>query len=375
MNDKDTKYLDTVEILRALGNPVRKAIVTSLASSHKPLKFSELMQASGLDPNFDTGHFGYHLSELMKRGVLAKKNHKYQLSKYGLKLSKILDTVQRERSSLLEEPKKESEEKMNEGFYSEFWQKHWLPSMVAGWSRAESVATSICRILSENGITEGKVLDLCCGTGRLSIWLAKKGFRTVGLDISTLYLEEATKKANEHGVESKVKLFLGDVREVDEVVRSESPFDCVISFRNSIGYWGDKTDEMIFTKARRITRKGGILIIGECDHLGQLMLNFDKRRVNEYENAIVTSEASMDYITNTFKSNIKYYTKEGDVLKYFDSFKYQVRMYSVCELASLLEKVGWKVYKAYENIETLQPFSHRAIFKGNKSMNIVAKAV
>ncbi len=66
MNHKNMKNLDTVEILKVLGNPVRKAIVTSLASRHESLKFSDLMQASGLDPSFDTGHFGCHLSELMK---------------------------------------------------------------------------------------------------------------------------------------------------------------------------------------------------------------------------------------------------------------------------------------------------------------------
>ena len=49
-------------------------------------------------------------------------------------------------------------------------------------------------------------------------------------------------------------------------------------------------------------------------------------------------------------------------------------MYTVCEPSSLLERAGWKVIRAYENIETLEPFTHKAIFKGNRSMNIVAKA-
>lgn len=208
----------------------------------------------------------------------------------------------------------------------------------------------------------------------MSTWLAKKGFTAVGLDISSLYLEHAKKRACEYCVESKVKFLLGDMRNVDEVVRLESPFDCVLSFRNSLGFWGDKTDEMIFTEVRRMTKKGGILIIGECDHLGQFMLNFDKTRVYESENAIMISEASMDYISNMFTAIFKYYTKEGDVLKYRHSFNYQARIYSVSELSSLLERAGWKVTNVYESIEDLQPFTHRAIFKGTTSMNIVAKA-
>jgi hypothetical protein len=104
------------------------------------------------------------------------------------------------------------------------------------------------------------------------------------------------------------------------------------------------------------------------------MLNFDKTRVYESENAVMISEANMDYISNMFTAVFKYYTKNGDVLKYRDSFNYQARIYSVSELSSLLERAGWKVTKAYESIEDLQPFTHKAIFKGTTSMNIVAKA-
>ena len=263
---------------------------------------------------------------------------------------------------------------MNEAFRSEIWQEFWLPSM-AEWSRAESSAESICKIFSEHGIASGKVLDLCCGTGRLSIWLAKNGFKAVGLDISQIYLEEARRRANEFGVESKVKFVLGDMKNVDKVVGLESPFDCVLSFLNSLGFWGEKADEMIFAKVRRMTEKGGILIVGECDHIGQLMLNFDKTRVYEHEDAVMISEASMDYISNMFTAVFKYYAKEGDVLKYRDSFNYQARIYSVSELSSLLERAGWKVTAAYESIEDLQPFTDRAIFKGTASMNIVARAI
>jgi SAM-dependent methyltransferase len=200
-------------------------------------------------------------------------------------------------------------------------------------------------------------------------------FTTVGLDISSLYLEEAKKRAHEEGVESKVKFFLGDMRNVDEVVGLESPFDCILNFRNSLGFWGDKADEMIFMKVRRMTKKGGVLIIGECDHLGQLMLNFDKTRIYESENSMMISEASMDYISNMFAAIFKHYTKEGNALKYRDSFKYQARIYTVSELSSLLQRAGWKVTEAYEDIKDMQPFTHEAIFKGSTSMTVVAEAI
>jgi hypothetical protein len=62
-------------------------------------------------------------------------------------------------------------------------------------------------------------------------------------------------------------------------------------------------------------------------------------------------------------------------LKYRDSFNHQARVYTVSELSSLLQRAGWDVTKAYESIDDLQPFTHRAILKGATSMTVVAKAV
>ena len=97
-----------------------------------------------------------------------------------------------------------SESKTNEAFRSELWQRFWLregdryhPAETAEWSEAESSVEGMCRIFAEHGITGGKVLDLCCGTGRLSTWLAKKEFMSVGLDIPSLYLRDAEKRARE----------------------------------------------------------------------------------------------------------------------------------------------------------------------------------
>lgn len=114
--ETDLQPMGTVEILQTLGNPVRKSIVIALASRHTSLRFSELMEASGLDPNFDTGQFWYHLSDLMKRGIIIKDEDCYGLSQFGFKLSKILDTVERECSFLLKEKKQGGARKMENNF-------------------------------------------------------------------------------------------------------------------------------------------------------------------------------------------------------------------------------------------------------------------
>jgi len=108
----DVQTTETVDILQTLANPVRKSVIAALGSKHEPLRFSELMEASGMDPNFDSGQFWYHLSELTKKGIIAKDGERYGLTQFGFKLSKILDTLERECSFLLKERNKGSSGKL-----------------------------------------------------------------------------------------------------------------------------------------------------------------------------------------------------------------------------------------------------------------------
>ena len=55
------------------------------------------------------------------------------------------------------------------------------------------------------------VLDLGCGTGSLSVLLAKQGHEVTGVDLSARMLEQAEAKAVHHGVQ--VRFLLGDACE------------------------------------------------------------------------------------------------------------------------------------------------------------------
>jgi len=59
---------------------------------------------------------------------------------------------------------------------------------------------------------KGKVLELACGTGRITIPLAQAGVDVTGLDLSAEMLERARKKAQESGVGDRLRLLQGDMR-------------------------------------------------------------------------------------------------------------------------------------------------------------------
>lgn len=52
----------------------------------------------------------------------------------------------------------------------------------------------LVQLIQKGLISKGKALDLCCGAGTNSIYLAKKGFQVTATDISSLALQYACEK-------------------------------------------------------------------------------------------------------------------------------------------------------------------------------------
>ncbi len=56
--------------------------------------------------------------------------------------------------------------------------------------------------LEEAGLVEGPVLDVGCGTGELSLFLAQRGHAVLGVDVSPLAIEKARDKARWRRIEA-----------------------------------------------------------------------------------------------------------------------------------------------------------------------------
>jgi 2-polyprenyl-3-methyl-5-hydroxy-6-metoxy-1,4-benzoquinol methylase len=77
---------------------------------------------------------------------------------------------------------------------------------------------------------QGPILDLACGTGRLTIPLAADGHRVVGVDASAAMLSEAHAKASAETL--KVEFVRGDIR----TVKLKQRFALVIVGCNSLAH-------------------------------------------------------------------------------------------------------------------------------------------
>jgi len=223
------------------------------------------------------------------------------------------------------------------------------------WEVAQKEAEGIAKLLSKHGVEKGRILDLMCGNGRIAINLAKMGYDVVGVDFSQVYIEDAKKRAVEHGVGGRTRFVCGDVRELDKLLKDEAPFDGVVNVWTAIGYFDEETDEGIFRKAAMLSREGAVLVIASTASRDFILKRFSPRTFEEFGDLVVISENKFDAFRSRLKSVWKFYAKEGKNLKYIDETEMNLRLYSVHELYSLLKKAGWVIKETYKSIATLEP--------------------
>ena len=62
---------------------------------------------------------------------------------------------------------------------------------------------------------EARILELCCGTGRLTLPIAKDGYNISGVDYTASMLEQAKLKAVKSGLD--IEFIQADIRDLDSV--------------------------------------------------------------------------------------------------------------------------------------------------------------
>ena len=117
------------------------------------------------------------------------------------------------------------------------------------------VAELLPRVLGKLHVKPRHVLDLPCGEGTFAVKMAKRGYRTTGVDRSSAMLELARRKAREAHV--NVRFIESDMRSL----RFHEEFDLVTSWYDSLNYlllWDDL--KKTFAGVFRSLRPGGSFI-------------------------------------------------------------------------------------------------------------------
>jgi D-alanine-D-alanine ligase len=106
-----------------------------------------------------------------------------------------------------------------------------------------------------------KILDLCCGQGRHTLELARRGYNAEGLDQSHYLIQRARSTAKREGLQ--VRFREGDARRLP--YRTDT-YDVVLVLGNSFGYFDSVEEDLrILTELRRILKPWGRVLLDVAD--------------------------------------------------------------------------------------------------------------
>ena len=198
-------------------------------------------------------------------------------------------------------------------------------------------------LLKEQGVSEGLLLDLGCGTGSLTELLAKSGYDMIGVDNSEEMLELALEKKEKSG--SDILYLCQDMREFElygTVAAVVSICDCM----NYILEPEDLTE--VFRLVNNYLDPGGVFI-------------FDLNTEYKYREIMGDSTIAEDRDDSSFiwdnqyeeeeKINIYdlsiFVREEGDLFRKYHETHYQ-RAYSLEEVKRAISEAGMEFVAVYD---------------------------
>lgn len=81
------------------------------------------------------------------------------------------------------------------------WNDHYRDGNLP-WDTGEP-SSELQSVLSLNAIQPCRALEIGCGTGTNSVWLAQRGFEIIGIDLAPLAAERAEQRARAAGVDAR----------------------------------------------------------------------------------------------------------------------------------------------------------------------------
>jgi SAM-dependent methyltransferase len=213
---------------------------------------------------------------------------------------------------------------------------------------------------NERGKLEHQVLELACGTGRLTIPIAQSGVEITGLDLSPSMLAHARAKAKQTGVE--ISFIEGDCREF-ELGRK---FALIFMAFNSMQHLHDHASLAgLFSSVRKHLAANGRFIFDVFNPKISALARTpeDRRPEREYEDpegkGTIVLEQTMHYDDASQVSRIKWYFSRRGSNGLEPDFRVEdlhLRCFFPQELDLLVRSQGFELLDKFGNFER-KPFA------------------
>lgn len=221
------------------------------------------------------------------------------------------------------------------------------------------------QIFDKLGLKPELVLDMACGTGNITIPMAKRGYDMIGLDMSVEMLNIARDKAYEEG--SDILFLCQNMCEMELF----GTVDAIVCALDGVNYITDYEDlKHLFKLVQNYLNPGGTFIfdINSVHKLKNILGN--NTFVNDEQGIFYVWQSEFSEETQICDFGLTFFEEQEDgSYERFDEFQ-QERAYTVDEIcravkAADLDVTG--VYKAFE-FATADDSDERIFFAVSKKM-------
>ena len=226
----------------------------------------------------------------------------------------------------------------------------------------EQWSAFLCRILKKYGIEDGPVLDLGCGTGKLTRLMAKAGYDMTGVDGSAEMLQIALSQTGEE----EILYLLQEMQELD----LDGCVRAVYSACDCINYVLDEEElQEAFARVYEHLETGGVFLFDMNTDYKYTQLLERHTFAESREDGSFIWENYYDRRGAVSTSMILrfLYRNRMDMYRRFSETHYQ-RDYDLQQIKIMLEKAGFVCEAIYDDYseETVHAESERAVFTGRK---------
>lgn len=196
---------------------------------------------------------------------------------------------------------------------------------------------------------DARILELCCGTGRLTLPIAKDGYNISGVDYTPSMLDQAKLKASEEGLD--VEFIEADIRTLD----LPEKYDLIFIPFNSIHHLYKNRDLFkAFNAVKNHLKDGGSFLLDCFNPNIQFIVEGEKEQ-KEIANYItddgraVLIKQKMRYENKTQINRIEWRYFINDEFNSIQNL--DMRMFFPQELDSYLERIGFDIIHKFGDFD------------------------
>ena len=207
--------------------------------------------------------------------------------------------------------------------------------------RAEFFDAIIRRFRSAEG---GILLDLACGTGSISMEMARLGYDVIGVDLSDEMLGIAMEKKYDSGLD--IQYLCQDMRKIDMF----GTIDITVCALDSINHLPSADDvKQVFERVAFFSEVGSLFIFDVNTLYKHRHVLADNTFTYETDNVYCVWENSLDRTTDEVSMHLEFFECEENGLYSRSSDSFTEKAYSEEMIEAMLKEAGFEIVGKYND--------------------------